>query len=209
MMATAAGLVLFLPVFFSFVFMDTPPDQLTCPSEWKDGKSEVLKCTIQVSGYTNQTCKQFSDLVDLQFTPRSSESPSSICTVRNLTQTCDGQYSSKGCRCKEEAQGAYFLEFVVEARKQFQEGGTWRCVPACVDEVLRNRYLHPPYAERLQCGPVSFDDLKPTPTTDTGKSVATTTSSGTNASHQTLGITSSKFGLYLSALVAIVVYVHT
>ncbi|KAK7087332.1 hypothetical protein V1264_021401 [Littorina saxatilis] len=149
------ALLCFVPV----VLVDTPDGRLSCPTRWREGDTQILKCTVKVAQYTNSSCQQFPDLVDFQFTAKDQTFPSSECAVYGLTETCDGRFQPKHCRCREISDGCYVVEFAVTARRDRHEGGSWKCVPGCSDRFFRNPFLHGESADALTCGPVEFGEL--------------------------------------------------
>ena len=135
--------------------------RIACPATWTEGITQVLSCFVNASKYSNSTCETFSNLVDFQFKARGEKSgrESQECSVTNLTEACaSSRFSPKGCRCREVADGQYVLEFAVTGDRARHEGGTWRCIPGCFDELLKNPFRYPPYADALTCGPVVFGE---------------------------------------------------
>ena len=154
----SADIVMTMPALPVCAVQAEADTRIVCPDYWTDGVTQVLTCFVNATEYSNSTCQvYFSDRVDFQFLASGESQHSSECTVDAVT-TCDGNFSTKNCRCREESHGLYVLEYTVTGRRDTQEGGTWKCVPGCFDDVLQNPFKYSPYAEPLQCDPAAFGE---------------------------------------------------
>ncbi|KAK7452619.1 hypothetical protein BaRGS_00039726, partial [Batillaria attramentaria] len=115
--------------------------ELTCPEQWPEGSNVTLTCKVDARKVNNETCFTMNDVVDFQFTTSTSTDSSPECQVKDYMSSSakcgsggqDGSFNSHGCRCRELSGGKFVFEYVVNVKKARYNGGTWRCVPTCMD----------------------------------------------------------------------------